>query len=149
MNLEWILFALRLVTTAILYTFLGLAFFIIWRDLTQAQTDIPPQLTHCLRVCSAGDAPTLAVDDLLPLQPVTLLGRDPAGTIVISDAAASTRHARLRWANGAWRLEDLGSRNGTLLNDLPLVKPALLTPGDVIGIGGVRLVFESMGEAAQ
>ena len=147
MNFEWILLALRLITTAILYTFLGLAFFIIWRDLSRTATPAHP--AHRLRVLSPGDDPALAVDDRLPLHPVTLLGRDPAATVVIGDAAASTRHARLSWRGDGWQLEDLGSRNGTLLNDLPLTKAARLTPGDVIGIGGVRLEFESPDEAAE
>ena len=44
MSLEWILLGLRLVATVILYTFLGLAFYLIWRELKQAQAQagLPP-----------------------------------------------------------------------------------------------------------
>jgi hypothetical protein len=44
MSLEWILLGLRLAATIILYTFLGLAFYLIWRELkqAQAQTVLPP-----------------------------------------------------------------------------------------------------------
>ena len=49
----------------------------------------------------------------------------------------------LRWDGSGWWLEDLGSRNGTMLNDLKLVKPTPLAEGDVIGIGALRLRLEA------
>jgi pSer/pThr/pTyr-binding forkhead associated (FHA) protein len=82
------------------------------------------------------------MEEIFPLQPVTLLGRDANNTIVIPDSAASARHARLSRENGVWWLEDLGSKNGTLLNELPLSRPTTIEPGDVIGIGDLRLVLE-------
>nr|MBP6804905.1 FHA domain-containing protein [Chloroflexota bacterium] len=39
-------------------------------------------------------------------------------------------------------LEDLGSRNGTLLNGAPLVETAVISAGDVITIGGTDLKVE-------
>ena len=47
------------------------------------------------------------------------LGRDPVSTVVFTgdDATSvSGRHAELRWTEGAWRIADLASRNGTYLN---------------------------------
>ena len=140
MNLDWILLGLRLFTTAVLYTFLGLALYIIWRDLKQTGRSA---VAHHLRVLSIPQDSPLAEGDELPLQPVTYLGRDPACTIVIQDDAASGRHARLHQENGIWWLEDLGSRNGTMLNDLPLVRQISLTEGDVIGIGTIQFRFET------
>ena len=140
MNLEWILLGLRLFTTAVLYTFLGLALYIIWRDLKQTGQSA---VAHHLRVLSVPQNSPLAEGDKLPLQLVTYLGRDPACTIVLQDDAASGRHARLHQENGIWWLEDLGSKNSTTLNDLPLTKPVTLTGGDVIGIGQTRLRFET------
>jgi hypothetical protein len=139
MNLDWILLGLRLFTTAVLYAFLGLAFYIIWRDLKQTQ---PPTIAHHLRVLSVPADSRLAEGDKLPLQQVTYLGRDPACTIVLQDEAASGRHARLHRENDVWWLEDLGSRNGTMLNDLPLTRRISLTEGDIIGIGTMQLRFE-------
>ena len=143
MSLDWILLGLRLLATVILYTFLGLAFYIIWRDLKQAkpQTEASGQL-YCLRVIDSAGDNGLAVDQTLPLQPVTLLGRDPENTIAINDASISGRHARLNRENGVWWLEDLGSKNGTFLNDLQLSKPASVTNGDTITIGDIRFQLE-------
>lgn len=146
MSLDWILLGLRILATLILYTFLGVAFYIIWRDLRQAAAQ--PQLPHRLRVVSPAEDKVLFSGATLPLQPITLLGRDPENTIVLSDASASGRHARLSRQNGTWWLEDLGSKNGTSLNELPLSKPASLANGDIIGIGNIRLRLELEDEYA-
>ncbi len=54
-----------------------------------------------------------------------------------ADYTVSHRHARLSYADGAYWVEDLGSRNGTQLNDQPI--PAnikmQLRPGDKVRIG--------------
>lgn len=142
MTFEWLLFGLRLLATAVLYTFLGLAFYLIWRSLQSAQSQPNGGTTHHLRVLAADSDPALSAGSRLMLQPDTRLGRDPANTIVLRDSAASGQHARLHRDSGVWWLEDLGSLNGTLLNDLPLTKPATLAEGDVIAIGGTRLRLE-------
>jgi len=143
-SLDWVLLGLRIITTIILYIFLGLAFYLIWRDLKQAalQRTTPPQVSGQLRVMAAVEDRSLVVGETITLQPVTLLGRDPDNTIALGDMAASNRHARISRENGVWWLEDLGSQNGTLLNELPLSKPTSLVDGDIIGIGQVRLRLE-------
>jgi pSer/pThr/pTyr-binding forkhead associated (FHA) protein len=44
-------------------------------------------------------------------------------------------HARLYGKNGAWYVEDLGSTNGTLLNDRRVEAPVEVHAGDVLKIG--------------
>jgi pSer/pThr/pTyr-binding forkhead associated (FHA) protein len=44
-------------------------------------------------------------------------------------------HARLYAKNGAWHVEDLGSTNGTLLNDRRVDAPVEVHAGDVLKIG--------------
>lgn len=146
MSLEWILLGFRVLTTIILYTFLGFAFYIIWRELKSVEAQIAPhsEITHQLRVLASDENDALTVGQVLPLQPVTLLGRDPENTIVLTDASASARHVRLSRENGIWWLEDLGSRHGTMLNEEPLSKPMPLTNGDVIGIGNSRFRLETV-----
>ena len=48
----------------------------------------------------------------------------------------------LSWRSGQWWLEDLGSRNGTMLNDIPLTESAVISGGDIISIGGTQLKLE-------
>jgi len=63
--------------------------------------------------------------------------------IVLEDAFASSRHARIERQGGAVVLEDLGSTNGTYLNDEVLSGPQPLHPGDRIRIGDSVFVFRS------
>lgn len=70
----------------------------------------------------------------------TTLGRDPACHVHIPDTAVSSRHARVYHSDGEWYIEDLGSTNGTYLNERPLTRSMLLRVGDKIAIG--RSVIE-------
>jgi ABC-type multidrug transport system ATPase subunit/pSer/pThr/pTyr-binding forkhead associated (FHA) protein len=76
---------------------------------------------------------------------VVLLGRDPATDVVIdADAAVvSRRHAEIRRRDGQCVLFDLGSFNGTLINDQRITAPTPLYDGDRIqlGMGGPILRF--------
>jgi putative serine protease PepD len=67
-----------------------------------------------------------------------VLGRAQGVDLVIRDARASRRHAELEPQDGALRLRDLDSANGTLLDGEP-VHDALLRGGEEIRIGGVRI----------
>lgn len=144
MNLDWLLLGLRVAAALILYSFLGLAFYLIWRDLQAVEAQSPPPATELpgLRLIDTGPDNDWIAGQIFPVRPVSFLGRAPESNIVISHPAASARHARLSCANGAWWLEDLNSKNGTTLNGLSLSKPVTLTDGDVIGIGPVQLQFE-------
>jgi hypothetical protein len=75
-------------------------------------------------------------------KPVVTLGRLPESDVVVADAGASRQHARIANANGEFVLTDLGSTNGTLVNDEPVRERALLD-GDRITIGETVLEFRS------
>ena len=73
-----------------------------------------------------------------PLSPTKVLtiGREPDTTLCINHCAVSHRHAEITYANGCYLLRDLGSKNGTFLNDNRL-EPSLvhiINPGDKIRI---------------
>jgi pSer/pThr/pTyr-binding forkhead associated (FHA) protein len=55
--------------------------------------------------------------------------------IKLDDPFASSRHARISQQGHVFVIEDLGSTNGTYLNDEPLDGPQPLHPGDRIRIG--------------
>lgn len=73
--------------------------------------------------------------------PETLLGRDTSCHVTIPDSSVSQRHARIYHSDAEWHVEDLGSTNGTFLNDRPLTHPVLLRPGDKVAIG--RSILEA------
>ncbi|MFL5799192.1 MAG: FHA domain-containing protein [Actinomycetota bacterium] len=73
-------------------------------------------------------------------KPVTVIGRHPENDIVLPDEYVSGRHAQIRLEVNAFMLSDAGSRNGTFLNDAPVMAPTPLRQGDVIRLGSTRLV---------
>ena len=68
-----------------------------------------------------------------------IIGRSPASTLVLQDEYASSRHARLRCSDGQWWIDDLGSTNGTYVDDERLVEPRKLGLGDNVRIGQTTL----------
>jgi transcriptional regulator with PAS, ATPase and Fis domain len=91
---------------------------------------------------------TTAVDRLLPLDRPTLIGKDPSVDLVIDDPCVSRRHCVLEWRGAALFVRDLGSRNGTFVDDRR-VECAEVTPGSVLAIGGTRLVAVAAGRPAR
>jgi DNA-binding winged helix-turn-helix (wHTH) protein len=70
-----------------------------------------------------------------------VLGRDPEVAVWIDLNSVSRRHARVVVDSGVAHLEDLGSRNGTLVNGERISSPTPLANGDRIKIGAASLVF--------
>lgn len=63
------------------------------------------------------------------------VGRDEACAIRLVDSYVSQLHARLYGENAAWYVEDLGSTNGTFLNDQRVAAPVEVHAGDVVRVG--------------
>lgn len=138
-----VLLLLRLFSAALLLGFLGLIAWFIYRDLqlTSAALASQGQTRGGLRVLAAtGDR--LKPGALIPLQPVTSIGRSEQNAVVLEDTYASGAHALLIWRGSQWWVEDLHSRNGTLLNNVPLVGSTVMANGDVISIGATQLQLE-------
>ena len=75
-------------------------------------------------------------------QPITL-GRDPKNALVLRDEGISQVHAEVRLEGTRLHLRDLGSKNGTFVNDERIVS-RMLEAGDVIGLGGeTRILFQA------
>src|SRR5436305_4718981 len=72
----------------------------------------------------------------LPLDSVIDIGREPSLPLHLdSDTQVSRRHARISVQGGQVMVEDLGSTNGTYVNDQPISAPRTLNPGDKVRIG--------------
>jgi hypothetical protein len=67
------------------------------------------------------------------------IGRGERCGIRLDDTYASQAHARLSARNGTWIAEDLGSTNGTFLNERRLESPSEVRAGDVLRIGTTTL----------
>jgi len=78
-----------------------------------------------------------------------VIGRGPSTATRLADRRVSRTHCQVQVDGGNFRLTDLDSRTGTLVNGQPAPKRDL-KPGDVIRIGGteLRLELEGVAEAA-
>ena len=73
----------------------------------------------------------------------TLLGRDPACDIALDDNLASRNHAAISADSDGYLLIDLGSTNGTFVDDRRIATEQRLNAGDLIRMGGTILKFMS------
>jgi hypothetical protein len=71
-----------------------------------------------------------------------VLGRGDQAEIRLEDPYASARHAHIFEQGGILAIEDLGSTNGTYLNEELLETPRPLHPGDRLRIGDSEFAFE-------
>jgi len=106
----------------------------------RVQVACPSPATH--RAAAAPlrfEIPTAEGFTLLPLDhfPFTI-GRRAGHDLVLPDARVSRDHAVLETVAGAYRLRDLASRNGTLVNG-ELISEADLRDGDQLAIGGFEV----------
>jgi DNA-binding NtrC family response regulator len=78
-----------------------------------------------------------------PISEPMYLGRSDGNAIVIDDPWLSSQHVKMSpAAQGALRIEDLDTRNGSFLNRGDRFKTATMLPGDVLRCGATLLVLE-------
>jgi serine phosphatase RsbU (regulator of sigma subunit)/pSer/pThr/pTyr-binding forkhead associated (FHA) protein len=68
-----------------------------------------------------------------------IIGRSSSAGLTLVDRSLSRQHSRIFRDKGQTLIEDLGSRNGTLLNGKPVDAPTPIRPGDAIRISGSLL----------
>jgi pSer/pThr/pTyr-binding forkhead associated (FHA) protein len=72
----------------------------------------------------------------LPLgSSAVLIGRAPSCTLVLDDDYSSSQHARVFQQDGRWYVEDLGSTNGTFVDDRKVSGTVEVRSGTPIRIG--------------
>jgi len=131
-------FVLRLLLALLLLAFLGAVLRFLWTDLKHATAQYEQFPTARLSLV-AGTEPVRQ----LPLETVNLVGRAADNSLRLTDSTVSAYHARLSLQGGQWWPEDLGSRNGTFVNDLKVESPMVVTYGDRIGFGRVSFRLEA------
>ena len=159
--------ALKLAFLAVLYLFLLWVVRSAWKDLRGTRPDVvstspaaaAPAQSDATGLHRAGE-PVLGHGDAADGEPRLVIERaagHPEGIayslehgatlgrgdveIRLEDPFASTRHARIERQGTVLVLEDLGSTNGTYLNDEPLDGPRPLHHGDRIRIGDSELTY--------
>jgi len=140
-----VLLALRILLAAILYGFLGLAIYVIWRDMRSqkeliiARQPVPITLTTML------ESPPLSRQFTCAQ---IILGRDDACDFPISDQTVSSHHAQLTYRQSQWWVEDMSSTNGTILNGEVVSNAVVITHGDELHLGqvGIKVIIGQSGQ---
>lgn len=134
-----VLFLLRLLSAFLLLLFFGVIGWLIYRDI-KLQAAAAARSTEVLGALRIVQSPEdTKREQSFPLYAETWIGRSSGNAVMLGDAYTSNQHAVIRRQGGQWWLEDLGSRNGTLLNDVLLTEPAVVTSGDTFTIGRTSL----------
>jgi hypothetical protein len=136
MNPAVLLLILRVLLALLLYAFLGFLMILLWRDLrrrSRAEEELPQ--AHLF--VEEGLDPA----KVFRLAGSNILGRSAENDVSLPDDTVSARHASIAYRDGQWWLEDLGSANGTLLNGARIEQALVISSGDKITLGRVRLVF--------
>jgi hypothetical protein len=134
MNPEVLLFILRLLIALLLYAFLATILVYLWKDLQSSKT-----IKHVAPDAYLEGLEEIEIKSTYPLEEINLIGRAIDNTLILNENTVSGYHARLSFQQDQWWLEDLGSRNGTFVNELPVSEPLVITYGDVLGFGNTRL----------
>lgn len=133
-----LLLGLRILAAAALYVFIGWALYLLWRSLQQETVFLSSRKVTPLNLLiqtSGESSQTLRFS-----QGDILIGRDPECEVILEDAAASARHARLSYHHNQWWLEDLQSTNGTKLNGEAVQTATIVVNGDIIQCGQTILL---------
>ena len=140
MTAEVSILLLRIGIVVLLFLFLAQALLLMRRDLKKVGARHLERGGR-LKIMESGAA-NLSKGDSLPLLGVNSLGRNPNNTIPVVDDSVSGDHLLLSHDGGSWRVEDLGSTNGTYINGHRVEKNAVLAYGDIIQLGRTKLRLE-------
>ena len=137
-----ILLILRFALAVSLYAFLGWALLTIWREIKSQEAQLAINQSIPIRLTFEEEE---EVKEVRLAKSEIVLGRDSSCDCVLNDKAVSYKHACLSFHNKLWWLEDLGSTNGTFLNQELVSSPLVVTHGDKITCGNitVTIAFEN------
>jgi pSer/pThr/pTyr-binding forkhead associated (FHA) protein len=145
------------VLTVLQIVFLALLYFFVYRAIRTVVADLRGPRSRRERSSQAGQrtAPiarqgkppksvAVIADNGTKVESVRLsgqlqIGRADACQIKLDDTYVSTFHARIFNRDGSWFVEDLGSTNGTYLNQRRVTSPVELRAGDRVKLGKTTL----------
>lgn len=137
------LLALRLLALALLYAFIGAVAYALWKDyIAASKAAAERERSHGRLIVIEAPAGSARPGRIYALHPITSLGRAPTNTVPLEDSFVSQEHALISLRDGRWWLEDLESSNGTLLNGIRIDEPTVISDGDVIELGRIKLKVE-------
>lgn len=86
-----------------------------------------------------GEIQVLKGDEVVYIHPIgafaVMIGRRPENDLRLADARVSSHHLVLRWFGDRLLAHDLGSKNGTFINDVLVTNPTPVADQDIIRLG--------------
>lgn len=134
-----IVLVLRLVTALALFAFLAWALYYLYRDVQRQGFSLANRRVPGISLTVKDGSGVSSLRHFA--QSEIILGRDPGSDIPLLDDTVSARHAQLTYHHGQWWLEDLASTNGSFLNNAPISMSTVITSGDEIKCGSIRLTI--------
>ncbi|MCM8710165.1 FHA domain-containing protein [Clostridium sp. SYSU_GA19001] len=126
----------RFAIIGIIYIIIFLALRIMYKDIKSGGRRRPvKKKSFGLEVIEPGENHHLKEGVIIPVKGELTIGRKNTNNLILEDQFVSGNHARIFLKNTDYMLEDLGSTNGTKLNDKRLDGRAILKIGDEIEIG--------------
>lgn len=150
---ESLLSLLKLLLLALLYLFFARVLHAVWSEVAAGRTGPAPVQAPTAPPGEPGRrrkrrrtpdrlvvvSPAEQRGRLYTLGPEQTVGRSPGCQVALDDTFASQVHARIFQGGEGWFIEDLGSTNGTFLNDRKVTAPQPLALGDRLKIGATEL----------
>ncbi len=125
---------LRILSLIMLYVFLGIAIWMLWRAVSAKEASAGRQAIPTLSLVSDEDGHRVELN--FTSQEVTI-GRSPECDFTLDDHTVSARHGRLNFHLNQWWYEDLKSTNGSFLQGMRIAEPIVIKDGDEIACGDV------------
>jgi hypothetical protein len=144
------------VLSVLKYSLLALLYFFIYRAVRSVAADVggrrpstraQPRPAKPVRAARPGKTPASVVvhapdgrkvGSFRLAEPLEI-GRAESCGVRLDDTYVSLVHAKLYGKNGAWYVEDLGSTNGTYVNDRRVGAPVEIHVGDMVRVGKTLL----------
>ena len=134
----WIFLGLRFGLALSLYAFLTVTIVIVWKEMQQQAKSSIQKMIPPIEL-SIGNVEGEREIQQFSLSPI-VIGRDPMCDYIVSNETVSSKHARVFFKKGQWWVEDLGSSNGTFLNEQPVEMKTVLTLGDRLRCGQIEII---------
>lgn len=144
-SFDWFILGLRIAFIFLIYFFLYQVARVMIRELvvlgtiTGREAEVTmPAANSALEMIEPAESSYMA-GEAISLDHYTTIGRKSSNSLQIDDSYVSSNHAELVHDRGAWWLIDLGSTNGTFVNDVPVRTRTRLAAGDIVQFGRVKL----------
>lgn len=135
MGYSWISSFFKYFVIAVIYIIIVLALIIMYKDIKSGGKKKVKRKGLGLEIIKAGENLSLKKGSIIPVHGELTIGRKDDNLLKLTDNYVSSHHARVRLKNNEYVFEDMGSTNGSFLNDKKVDTRITLKAGDVIRIG--------------